>query len=97
MIDQPSRMIALRLTEYYDLLTRVASTVSGAALFAAKNPNLGTRVMTDSLRDHDSQSSDELVEEINAADADEPVDEIVTTSANVEWNADEAADYWATL
>jgi len=97
MIDQPSRMIALRLTEYYDLLTRVVPTVSGASLFAAKNPNLGTRAMTDYLTGRDNQPGDELVEEINAANADEPVDEIVTTSANAEWNADEAADYWATL
>ncbi len=97
MIDQPSRMIALRLTEYYDLLTRTAPTVSGAALFAAKNPNLETRVRSDYLTDRDSQSNDELVEEINEAEADEPMDEIVSTSVNAEWNADEAADYWAAL
>lgn len=97
MIDQPARLIALRLTEYYDLLTRVAPTVPGASLLAAKNPNLGTRAMTDYLTGHDGESADELVEEIDSTYVDEPVDEIVTTSAHAEWNADEAADYWAAL
>src|SRR5438105_1505806 len=63
MIDQPAKLIALRLTEYYDLLTRVAPTVPGASLFAAKNPNLGTRAMTDYLTGGVGESADEPVEE----------------------------------
>src|SRR5438067_13708055 len=72
MIDQPARLIALRLTVYYDLLIRVAPTVPGASLFVTNNPNIGTRAMTDYLTAGVASAAYDLIEEIESTYVDEP-------------------------
>ncbi len=83
MIEQPDKLIALRLTEYYDLLARVTPT------------RLQIPRCSASGADMEVGFSESLAVEDEAQPAYEAVDEIVTASPNAEQNADEAADYWA--
>ncbi|MBV9019243.1 MAG: hypothetical protein JOZ71_00870 [Ktedonobacteraceae bacterium] len=81
MIDHPDKLIALRLTEYYDLLARVAPRHLETPLFTTS----GTGV------------EDSFGESLAVEREVQPVDEIIVASPNAEQNAEEAADYWAKL
>src|SRR5215469_12633906 len=78
MIDQPGKLIALRLTEYYELLARGILHPGTSASIAATPTviNNGTSPMTDRVGDY------------------HPDDEsVVAASPDLEQNADEAAEY----
>ncbi|MBV8696239.1 MAG: hypothetical protein JO183_12195 [Ktedonobacteraceae bacterium] len=81
MIEHPDKLIALRLTEYYDLLARVAPKHLEAPLFTASG-----------VEEEDTCTESLLVE----SEA-QHFDEMVIASPHAEQNADEAADYWAKL
>ena len=97
MVEQPARLIALRLTEYYDLLARVGPLMPSVSHFTTQRPDM----------ENGSRSGFDL--ELNGQFAHDPdneiiiplyighEEEIVTMSADAEQNADLAADYWAIL
>jgi hypothetical protein len=97
MIENPARLIALRLTEYYDLLARAMPTFPSVPISTTKSPNLngGSRVHASIQRE--DWSTDTFENETMPASIDVPENDIVSASADAEQNADEAADYWATL
>ncbi len=88
MIDQPGKLIAIRLTEYYELIARgilhpgasVSTAVTPPATGASSRGINGASLMTDQVRD--DHADDEG---------------IVAASPDAEQNAEEAAEYWARL
>ena len=93
LIDQPGKLIALRLTEYYEMMARETLHSGASAALAGTSKIIGNGdgregmtgingagAMTGQRRD--DHSDDESV---------------VAASPDVEENADEAAEYWARL
>jgi hypothetical protein len=93
MVEQPAKLIALRLTEYYDLLARVGPPMPNVSLFTTNRPEMGNGSRANSVNGHDVHPDDEIATLPN----DEREEVIVTISADAEQNADQAADYWAIL
>jgi hypothetical protein len=98
MIDQPGKLIALRLTEYYEMMAR-----------GILPPGASTSIATTSTGTNNGGSiggsAPVSFTGINGAspitdqeDDDHTDDEsIVAASPDLEQNADEAAEYWARL
>ena len=97
MVEQPAKLIALRLTEYYDLLARVGPLMPSVSHFTTQRSDIenGSRLGFDI--ESDGQFAYDLDNEIIIPAYNEQVEEIVTMSADAEQNADLAADYWAIL
>jgi hypothetical protein len=95
MVEQPAKLIALRLTEYYDLLARVGPLMPSVSHFTTRNMENGSRPGFDI--ESDGQFTFDLDNEIIIPAYNEHEEEIVTMSVDAEQNADLAADYWATL
>ena len=97
MVEQPARLIALRLTEYYDLLARVGPLMPSVSHFTTQRSDMenGSRPGFDI--ESDGQFAYDLDNEIIIPSYNEHEEEIVTMSADAEQNADLAADYWAVL
>ncbi len=55
MIEQPAKLIALRLTEYYDLLARVGPPMPNVSLFTANRPEMGNGSRANSVIERDGQ------------------------------------------
>jgi hypothetical protein len=81
MIDQPGKLIALRLTEYYEMMAR--GIVSPGASASIATPSTG------------SNSASPMADLENGDHPDD--ESIVGASPDLEQNADEAAEYWARL
>ncbi len=81
MIDQPGKLIALRLTEYYEAIER-GSLPASATAPAPPLPSTNSRGNNSAARpvDHNDQ-----------------YDGLIGTSPTVSENAEAAADYWAPL
>lgn len=88
LVDQPGKLIALRLTEYYEMIGR-GILHPGASVSIAATPTAtrassiganGASLMTDQVGDY--HSDDEGT---------------VAASPDAEQNAEEAAEYWARL
>ncbi len=92
MIDQPAKLIALRLTEYYALLARATATFAGGNPPAARSHDLTTISRMPPSGERGEPPVDAIEDDTAATDGD-----IITASADAGQNADEAADYWATL
>lgn len=90
MIDQPDQLIALRLTEYYELMAGgILPAGIGAPL--AKPPTLnGTRDGREEFAPANSIG-------IDGSDSTTNGEHIVATSPDIDQNADDAAEYWAQL
>lgn len=85
MIDRPDKLIALRLTEYYEMMSR-GILHSGASAPSAATPIAGSPRIN---------GASPMTGQV---DAPPPGDEsIVTASPDAEQNAEEAAEYWARL
>jgi hypothetical protein len=97
MIEQPARLIALRLTEYYDLLARVGPLMPSVSHFTTKRSEMENGSREGSVFEFDGEIIHALDNEIAILPYEEQVEEIVTMSADAEENADLAADYWAIL
>ena len=97
MVEQPAKLIALRLTEYYDLLARVGPLMPSVSHFTAQRSDFenGSRSAFDI--ESNGQFSHDRDDEIIIIPHNEHEEEIVTMSADAEQNADLAADYWAIL
>jgi hypothetical protein len=88
LVDQPGKLIALRLTEYYEMIGRgilhpgasVSIAATPTATGASSSGINGVSLLTD-------QADDNHPDEGN----------LVAASPDAEQNADEAAEYWARL
>ncbi len=94
MVDQPGQLIALRLTEYYELIARGVLPpgigVPPAVGVAASGKRDGREEMFTG-----SNGTNPMAGQVGAYP---PVEEnIVAASPDAEQNADEAAEYWARL
>ena len=86
MIDQPDKLIALRLTEYYDLLSQ-GNSHAGAAISNGKSNGTGKGSMHTPGNNVASPLNDYRVNNEN----------VLTASPDADQNADDAADYWTNL
>jgi hypothetical protein len=96
MIDHPGQLIALRLTEYYEIMTRgllppVASvSIATPAAGEDSSPRRGMAASGTSGMDG--------VSHVPTGEDDMPDEEgMLTASPDVDRNAEEAADYWAIM
>jgi len=98
MIDQPGKLIALRLTEYYELMARETLHPGASIPLAATSTAI---VNGDGREGMSSANSTEINRASSMAGQmreDQQDDgNIVVASPDVEENADEAAEYWARL
>jgi hypothetical protein len=98
MIDRPDQLIALRLTEYYELKAReVLPQRIGVPLavdVAANGKREGREEMTPASSTG-SNSTSPMTGQVGAYHPDG--ENIVVASPDAELNADEAAEYWARL
>ena len=94
MVDQPGQLIALRLTEYYELMARGALPAGigmAPAMGVAASGKRDSREEMTPTNYNDSPMASQV-------GAYPPVEEhIVAASPDAEQNADEAAEYWARL
>ena len=98
MIDQPDQLIALRLTEYYELMARgILPPGIGAplAVGVAASGKRNGREETTATNSTASIDASPKTGQAGAYHSDE--ENIVTASPDAEQNADEAAEYWARL
>jgi hypothetical protein len=98
MIDSPGQLIALRLTEYYELLARgMVPSVTNHALSAPPSPlhNGGGREERNFAGLSDDTGTSTLTSQMN--DGQPNGDSALVTSPAADQNAEDAADYWALL
>jgi hypothetical protein len=97
MIDQPDKLIAMRLTEYYELVARGALRPGPTMVGVAPVPTSGRPAPPTAP----ASPTGRLPEppQPAAPPPGSPGDEIIVSSpsSSVEQNADDAADYWSTL
>ena len=98
MIDQPAKLIALRLTEYYELMARGISHQGVSVASAATS----TTISNGGERERVAAASSPGINGLNTATGQvgdtHPDDEsVVAASPDAEQNAEEAAAYWARL
>jgi hypothetical protein len=98
MVDQLGQLIALRLTEYYELMVRGALPPGAEGLFAAMSAASSKRSGREEPTTASSPGSNGASSLTGHLDASYPGDEsIITASPDAEQNADEAAEYWTRL
>jgi hypothetical protein len=97
MVEQPAKLIALRLTEYYDLLARVGPLMPSVSHFTTQRSDIENGSRSGFDIESDGLCAYDLDNEIIMPRYNEHEEEIVTMSADAEQNADLAADYWAIL
>jgi hypothetical protein len=97
MIELPAKLIALRLTEYYDLLARSMSPVLNVSLSPTRSSDMRNGSEAISSMKYNGQSVHNPDNGVAIMPTDEAEEEVVVTSADAEQNADIAADYWTTL
>jgi hypothetical protein len=98
MIDQPDQLIALRLTEYYELMAGGVLPSGLGGSHAATHRASDTRDAREELTQANSpegNGTNPMAGQTGASPADE--ENIVAASPDAEQNADEAAEYWAHL
>lgn len=83
MVDQLGQLIALRLTEYYELMVRGVLPPGAGGLFATMSTASGKGSGREGPTTASSPGNND--------------ESIVTASPNAEQNADEAAEYWTRL
>ena len=96
MIDQPGKLIALRLTEYYEMVAQGGLRPGASALAATpRATNNGfARGDNEAMTTASSTGFNGASQLSDSASDDES---IVAASPDAEQNADEAAEYWARL
>jgi hypothetical protein len=83
MSDQPGKLITLRLTEYYEMKKEREVISSREPLVAAGNDHLSRSASSESRGDNESVRRQE--------------EDVLEISHRAGQNADEAAEYWASL
>ena len=97
MVEQTAKLIALRLTEYYDLLARVGPLMPSVSHFTTQRSDMENGSRSGYDFESNGQFAHDPDNEIIIPLYNEHEDEIVTMSADAEQNAELAADYWAIL
>ena len=98
MIDQPGKLIALRLTEYYEMMARGIIHPGAGVLTAATPAATGNEGGSEGMAGAGSTGINGASLMTHQVDGFHPDDEsIVAASPDAEKNADEAAEYWARL
>ena len=97
MVEHPAKLIALRLTEYYDLLARVGPLMPRVSHFTTMESNFENGSLSSFDIEANGQISLDPDNGIIVLPHNEHEEEIVTMSADAEQNADLAAEYWAVL
>ena len=98
MIDRPDQLIALRLTEYYELMARGVLPPGIGMPLAIGVAASGKRDGKEDMTPKNSTASNDASPASGQAGAYHSDEEdIVTASPDAEQNADEAAEYWARL
>ena len=98
MIDQPAKLIALRLTEYYELMARGISH-QGVGMSSAATPTTSSNGSErEGVRAANAPGINGLNSTTSQVGDTHPDDEsVVAASPDAEQNAEEAAAYWARL
>jgi hypothetical protein len=88
MVDQPGKLVAMRLTEYYEMKSQTGNLTSNNVSIAPTNntPLIGEREPGLTASSANTISSDQI-DSVS----------IMVASAEAEQNAEEAADYWTIL
>jgi hypothetical protein len=99
MIDQPDKLIAMRLTEYYELIARGALRPGPSMVGVAPTPIPGPGGRNSSPVPPPTPTSRLPESQPQAVPPGKPGDEIVASasSSSIEQNADDAADYWTPM
>ena len=97
MIDQPGKLIALRLTEYYELVAQGSLHPGASALLAATPRTTSNGFARGDNEAMTTASSTGLNGASPTSDYAPDDESIVAASPDAEQNADEAAEYWARL
>ena len=97
MIDQPGKLIALRLTEYYELVAQGSLHPGASALLAATSRATSNGFARGDNEAMTTASSTGLNGASPTSDYAPDDESIVAASPDAEQNADEAAEYWARL
>lgn len=90
MIDQPAKLIALRLTEYYELMARGISRRGVDMSSAGGEREGGAAASAPGINGLNSTT-------VQVGDTHPDDESVVATSPDAEQNAEEAAAYWARL
>jgi hypothetical protein len=100
MIDQPGKLIAIRLTEYYEIMSSgVLPSVAGISI---ANTNQQQQEASNGVN-HEEQPLIQPSSHKNEAMFDQPelyyteAERTVAASPDVAYNAEAAADYWTLL
>ena len=96
MIDQPDKLIALRLTEYYELVARGALRPGPSMLGVPPTPTASFAGNNAVPPSQAGTPSKQLEHQPQNGQPTENADELTMSSA-VEQNAEDAADYWSPL
>jgi hypothetical protein len=98
MVDQPGQLIALRLTEYYEMMAR-GILHPGLRVPIAATPtatgNRGGEEEMAAVSFPGTNGTNPMTGQVDAYHLDD--ESIVAASPDAEQNADEAAEYWARL
>jgi hypothetical protein len=98
MIDQPGKLIAFRLTEYYEMMARGVLHPGPSVSIAAMPPATGNGGSREGMTAASSPGLNGMAPMTGrAGDATPDEESIVTASPDAEQNAEEAAEYWARL
>jgi hypothetical protein len=98
MIDQPGKLIALRLTEYYEMMARGFLSPSASASIATTSTGTNNGGSIGGLTAGSFIGINAASPMAHQEDGDHlEVEDIVIASPDLEQNADEAAEYWARL
>ena len=98
MIDQPGKLIALRLTEYYEMMARETLHPGASIPLAATSTAIGNGDGREGMTSANSTEINRASSMAGQMREDQQDDgNIVAASPDVEENADEAAEYWARL
>ncbi len=98
LIDQPDKLIALRLTEYYEMVARGNLHPGTSIPLAATSTPFGNGDGREGVTSASSTGINGASPTIGQM-GDDHLDDgsIVAASPDVDENADEAAEYWARL
>ena len=91
LIDQPDKLIALRLTEYYEMMAR-GNLPSGAKILFGNGDGREEITSASSTGINGASSTTGQMGDDHPDDG-----SIIAASPDVEENADEAAEFWARL
>lgn len=97
MIDQPAKLIALRLTEYYELMARGISHQGVGMSSAATPPTVNNGGEREGVAAGSPGSNGLNSTTVQVGDTHPDDESVVATSPDAEQNAEEAAAYWARL